>query len=432
MINRFSNNVYVVKGKVADVGVTFGTAQDIGFDGLGGSSSSNKAGHVPLGKKDETLLKFHELASQSPNKWALIKTKRDFLLGKGIEIKTRKVVNGERVLVLEEDAETEAIEVFLEQIDYHNTLKVKALDFCFSGRYYIKMVLGKNRKVENLTRVDAFHCRPRRMANNENRISAYFLNPNFGTKRFKESENVELPAYDPGDPTAYPVCIIDVKEIYPGQCYHPIGEWWGTEDWTLVANKIPKFHNSGLDNGYNIKYHISVPDDYFKKEEYPDGYDEERLKNEVLDNIGDTLSGIDNVDKALFTFHRVLNEGRYAESGIKIVALPNPMSDDAYTKINQVATQASAQGHRLLPVMAGIDAGGKLGGSGKELEAAANFQQGFLTFNDRELLLADFEILKKIMGWSRNKVAVFEDIKLYTFDVTPTNAAQNPHNDNAN
>lgn len=434
MIKKISKNVYVVRGAMADVGVSFGTGQDIGFDGIGNvsASSTGKAKHVPLGRKDETLLKFHELATKSPNKWPLLKTKRDFLLGKGIEIRTRKVVNGERVMLLDEDPETEAIEVFLESIDYHNTLKVKALDLCFCGRYYMKMVLAPNRQVQSLERIDPFYCRPVRMTANETSIKKYALNPNFGTKRWKESENVELPAFDPKNPTAYPVCIIDVKEVYPGQTYHSFGEWWGTEDWTVVTNKIPVFHSSGLDNGYNIKYHITVPDDYFRKEEYPEGYDEERLKQEVLDNIGDTLAGVENVDKALFTFTKVLSEGRYAESGIKITPLPNPMSDDAYTKLFQTANTVQASGHRVLPVMAGIDTGGKLGGSGKELEAAANFQQGFLTFNDRQLLLADFEIIKKIMGWRRNKVAVFEDIKLYTYDVTPSGASQNPNNQDTN
>lgn len=428
-VERLSKNVYVVRGKVADVGVTFGTAHDISYDGIKSGINTGKTRHVPLGRRDETLLKFHELASKSPNKWPLLKTKRDFLLAKGIEIRTRAVENGERVYNLVDDPETRKIEEFLDEIGYHQTLRVKAMDFCFSSRYYIKMVLGKDGKVASFERVDTFHCRPNMMTDTESRITSYSLNCNFGTKRWRESDNIELPAYDPKNPRRFPICIIDIKDEYPGQPYHSIGEWWGTEDWTRVTNKIPIFHDSGLENGYNIKYHISVPDDYFKKDEYPEGMDEEKLRKEVLDNIGDTLAGIENVDKTLFTFHRVLSEGRYAESGIKIVALPNPMSDDAYTKLFITANTVQASGHRLLPPMAGIDTGGKLGGSGKELEVAANFQQGFLTFNDRQLLVADFEILRKIMGWNRNKVAVFEDIRLYTYDVTPAASTDNKTED---
>ena len=128
----------------------------------------------------------------------------------------------------------------------------------------------------------------------------------------------------------------------------------------------------------------------------------------------------------LYTFNKVFTDGKFYESGIKITPLPNPMSDDAYMKVLTSMTQISTSGHRLLPSMVGVDTGNGLGTSGKELEATANFQQGFLTFSDRELLLEDFQILKKIMGWSRNKVLVFKDIKLYTFDVTPAGSESNP------
>ncbi|MHA8104814.1 hypothetical protein [Aquirufa nivalisilvae] len=430
MVEKISANVYVVHHAKSSIGVTFGNAHDSGYDGMTGSSKS--AEYVPFGVDDKMLQQFHQICTSSPNKWPLLKTKRDFMLGRGIDILTKTVKDGKKEYVLENDQETIQIEEFLENIGYYETLKAKAMDICFASRYFVKISLSPlPLKVEKYERVDPFHCRPKKMSASDIRINTYVLNANFGKADYKKSENVEIPAYDPENPTAYPVFILDVRDIYPGQTYHPIAEWWGTKDWTEVTNKIPKFHSSGLDNGYNIKYHISVPDNYFEKDSYPEGYNEERLKKEVLDNIGETLSGIDNVDKTLFTFHKVLSEGRYAESGIKIIPLENKMSDDAYTSLFTTANTVQASGHRVLPVLAGIDTGGKLGGSGKELEAAANFQQGFLTYSDRELLLADFQVIKKINGWNRNKVAMFEDIKLYTYDVTPSQATQNPNN-NAN
>ncbi|MCP9765129.1 hypothetical protein [Lacihabitans soyangensis] len=425
MAVRLTESVYVVRGKVADVGVQFGAGADIGYNGIS-KAKADKADHVPIGNKDEIMHELHLLVSESANKWSLIRTKRDLMIGKGVEVRTRKIEAGEEVFVLDEEPETIAIEDFLESIQYKRNLRARAIDLVWGGRYYVKMTLAPNAKVERFERVDTFHCRPYRMLDGESEVTRYALNPNFGTKRWKKEENVELPAFDPMNPTAYPVCIIDVKDIYPGQVYHPIGEWWGTKDSTKVTNKIPKFHDSGLDNGYNIKYHITVPDDYFKKEAYEDGYDEERLKQETLDQIGDSLAGIENVDKVLYTFNKVFTDGKFYESGIKITPLPNPMSDDAYMKVLTSMTQISTSGHRLLPSMVGVDTGNGLGTSGKELEATANFQQGFLTYSDRELLLEDFQILKKIMGWSRNKVLVFKDIKLYTFDVTPAGSESNP------
>lgn len=425
MLVKLSDKVYVVRGKAADVGVQFGTGADIGYNGIS-KTKAEKADHVPIGNKDEVMHEMHALVSESANKWPMLRTKRDFLIGKGVEVRTRKIENGEELFVLDEEPETIAIEDFLDSIHYKKNLRSRAIDLVWGGRYYVKMTLNPSAKVERFERVDTFHCRPYRMLDGESVVTRYALNPNFGTKRWKKEENVELPAFDYENPTAFPVCIIDVMDVYPGQVYHPIGEWWGTKDSTKVTNKIPKFHDSGLDNGYNIKYHITVPDDYFKKEEYPDGMDEEKLKKQTLDDIGDSMAGIENVDKVVYTFNKVFSDGKYFESGIKITPLPNPMSDDAYMNVLNSMIAMGASGHRLLPSMIGADSGNGLGTSGKELEATANFQQGFLTFSDRELLLEDFQILKKIMGWSRNKVLVFKDIQLYTFDVTPAGSESNP------
>lgn len=424
---KVSDSVYIVRGNktIGDFGVNFENSYDAANAGNQSSNVMDK--HMPIGKGDRLLHELHKLCSDSPTKWPLLKTKRDFIIGQGVEVKTKIREKGSKKFVLQDDQETLEIEDFLEDIEYHENLLKKSIDYVFSGRYYILMQLDLSGKVCGYERIDTFHCRPMQMLKGESQVTRYAFNPNFGTRNFRANESVFLPAYDKKNPTAYPAFIIDTKETYPGQTYHPFGEWWGTKESTEVTNKIPKFHNSGLDNGYNIKYHISVPDDYFKKDAYPDGMDEEKLKKTVLDEIGDSLSGVENVDKVVYTFHKVFTEGRFAESGIKITPLPNLMSDDAYTKILDAMNKVQASGHRVLPVLAGIDTGGKLGGSGKELEAAANFQQGFLTHADRFLLLKDFRIIKKIMGWSKDKELVFEDIRLYTYDVTPAAAQENPN-----
>jgi hypothetical protein len=422
---KVSDRLYIVRGTKAsgDIGVNFEQSYDAGYAGSETSNVMDK--HIPIGKGDRLLHDLHKLASDNPTKWALLKTKRDFIMGQGVQVKTKERKNGKDDFVLQNDPETIQIEDFLEDIEYHENLLKKAIDYVFTGRYYILLKLNLSGKVESYERIDTFFCRPIQMQKGESKIMKYALNPNFGTRRFRPDESIPVPAYDSTNPTAYPLCIIDVKETYPGQIYHPFGEWWGTKESTEVSNKIPKFHNSGLDNGYNIKYHISIPDDYFKKDVYPDGMDEEKLKQTVLDEIGDSLSGIENVDKVIYTFHKVFTEGRFGESGIKITPMENPMSDDAYTKLLDSMNKVQASGHRVLPALAGIDTGGKLGGSGKELEAAANFQQGFLTHADRFLLTKDFYIIKKIMGWDRDKHLKFEDIRLYTFDVTPAGAVEN-------
>lgn len=427
-IKKLTKNTYVVSNKKIATGVAITFGGDASFsDSRTGSTGGTKK-HVPWGKGGKKLHELHELVSASPNKWRLLKTRRDFILGGGLQVRTRVIENGEEVFKLIDDPETQQIEDWLDNSGYNKMLKAKAMDFCYSGRYFLKIVLGLDKKPETIERIDIFHCLPMEMEEGESRVSSYELNGNFGTKNYKKSESIFLPAFDPENPTAFAVSILDIKESFPGQIYHSFSEWWGTEDWTRVANKIPLFHDNGLENGYNLKYHISFPDDYFVRDEYAEGMNEEKLKEQVLEEMGDALAGVENAEKVLITYHRLLADARYAESGVKITPLPNPMSDDAYTTLFNTANVAQASGHGVLPVTAGIDTGGKLGGSGKELEAAANYQQGFLTFADRALLVEDLYIIKKMMGWNRNKFFVFKDIKLYTYDVTPSGAAENPNN----
>lgn len=424
-VDKISKNVYVLTNPRIE------TSVEVVFGDATYSDQKAKTGvgeHIAWGEKDQILFDLHKLASDSPNKWPLMKTRRDFLLGLGLQVVTRSIENDKFVYKVVDDEETWKIMDWLEQSNHSTLMKKKAMDLIFSGRYFLKVInqLDGGVKFEH---VQIFHCRPCKMEKGESKISKYVLNGNFGTKFFKKTENAYLPAFDPENPKKFAVSILDVKDYWSGMVYNTFGEWWGTKGWTEVGNDIPQFHKSGLKNGYNIKYHISIPDDYFSKDEYSEGETEETLKKRVLDEMGEALSGVDNADKTLYTYHKVIAEGRYAESGVKITPLKNEMSDDAYTKLFTTANQVQATGHRTLPTLAGIDTGGKLGGSGKELEVSANYMQNFLTHSDRELLIEDLLIAKKMYGWDSNKFFRFENIEMYNFDTTPKDATQNQNQD---
>jgi hypothetical protein len=367
----------------------------------------------------------HNLASESPNKWRLIKTRRDFVVGKGVYTFTIDGIDETTKLPKEVGVIDPKFNEFRERIELDEVIAAAGLEQSFANDVYVKMTLGLDKKIESYEVVSCFHCRVRTPTETEKEIKQFIINPNFGTKRYRAKDNVIYPKFDPKNPTQYPVSIIHLRDKLPGQEFYQMGDWWGTYEWTKVANKIPKFHDAGLDNGYNIKYHISIPDNYFAKEGLNEE-EEEALKEETLDAMGDSLAGVENVDKVLYTFHGVDGQGREMQ-GVKITPLANLMSDDAYTALFNTANVAQASGHGVLPTLAGIDTGGKLGGSGKELEVAANYQQGFMTFNDRRLLSKLCYIAKKIEGWALELEFNFRDIHLYTPDVTPVSTGNNPN-----
>jgi hypothetical protein len=425
---KISSNVYALRFKNSPnreaALVTIGSnSADVAYSG-GTGGVGTRGNFMPRGLKDTVLHTMHKLACESPNKWRLIKTRRDFVVGLGLYT-FQKSFDPLSSKPNEQEITSIEFDDFLERIGLEDVIAEAALQQSFGNDVYVKMTLGLDKKIESYEVVDAFHIRVRKPTESETQIKEFVINPNFGTKRFKASESITFPIFDKKNPTANAVSIIHLRDKLPGQEFYQMGDWWGTEEWTNVANKIPKFHDSGLDNGYNIKYHISIPDNYFAKEGLDEAAQEE-LKEATLDAMGDSLSGVENVDKVLYTFHAVDSTGREMQ-GVKITPLDNPMSDDAYTALFNTANVAQASGHGVLPTLAGIDTGGKLGGSGKELEVAANYQQGFMTYNDRRLLLKLAYIAKLIEGFDSKLKFGFKNIQLYTPDVTPPEAGANPN-----
>jgi hypothetical protein len=421
---KLSKHVYVTQnalvefkdgGRVKDAGPA--DAVDLSI-GLGSQ-------HEPWGVKDAILKEMHDLCSDNPTKWRLIATRRDFVIGKGLQVG----LDGMDEIAAKKSDQVKAVKAFLKNNEVPELMRDLAFQLEFSGRYFVKLTLDlQTQTVGAVELIDVFHCRPRKLESNENRISAYVLNPNFGTKNFRLVDNQTIPAFDVKNPTRYAVSIIDSREKIPGQIYHPFAFWWGTKWWTIVSNKVPRFHENGLENGYNLKYHVSIPDNYFEGENMTETQ-EEALKIEVCEKMDETLRG--KTDSVLFTFHTIDVNGKEI-SGVKVTELANNMSDDAYTAIFNTANLAQASAHGIIPILAGIDTGSKLGGSGKEMEVAANYIQAFLVNGSRMLLLKLLEIFRDIEGWSEELTFEFENVQIYNFDVTPTAAAnnktQNPSN----
>ncbi|SFD47009.1 hypothetical protein [Spirosoma endophyticum] len=428
-IRKLGTNVYALQSGKNGAVVTFGNA-DTSFSSGKGGGSGGRGEHVQWGDKDLQLGNMHKLASESPNKWRLVKTRRDFVVGRGVYTHADEKA-GQGSDTLFEVKKFKSFEQWRILSDWDRVWIRQNLQYAFSGNVFLKMILEAGKKNVTYEVIDAFKMRVRKPAANETKITAYIFNANFGTKAYKPADSTVIPAFDPADPTKFPVCILHLRDDLPGQDFYSFADWWSTETWTRVANKIPIFHDSGLDNGYNIKYHISVADDYFDRDDQTQE-EKEALQSEVLRKMGETLAGIENTDKALVTFHKVDINGKEI-AGIKITPITNKMSDDAYTTLFNTANVAQASGHGVLPSLAGIDTGGKLGGSGKELESAANYQQNFLTYVDRFILLTPLRIAKIINGWEEEMDFDVRNIQLYNYDVTPKNSGANPNSsDNEN
>ena len=95
----------------------------------------------------------------------------------------------------------------------------------------------------------------------------FLYNPNFGDwAYFRPRESETIARFNPIDPTSNVVSLFHSREPMSGNPFYAYPSWWGAQDWVELANLIPIFHKSGLTNGYNIKYLIRIPKDYFDQE----------------------------------------------------------------------------------------------------------------------------------------------------------------------
>lgn len=434
-ITELGNNVFLLRNEQSKAGAfveIVPTNRDVGYgDGLlnrGITNSIDNLTHIKWGTEDAKVEQMHQLATDSPNKWRLIETRRDFLLGSGINFGIEKIDGKKKVREPLSESHPDYAAIF----DYQRALKKTgymadtAYQLCFSGNSFSGIPLDNFGRAELLTFNDCFETRIRALQPSERKISAYLKNASFGTSAYKKQNSIPLPAFNPANPQAFPFSIYHAKHRMPGQPWYAFASWWGTKAWTEVANRIPAFHMEGLTNGYNIKYLFKFPDDYFDVEGMDNEAEKTAYRNGILKRMKDSLAG--KKDMGVVTYYKHDLQSMKAMPGVEIIPLKNDMSDDAYVSLFTTANIAQASGHGVLPISAGIDTGGKLGGSGKELEAAAMYQQKFMTAPDRELLLRPLVEVHDINGWDKKIVYWFDDIEVYVPDSTPTASPANPNN----
>lgn len=364
--------------------------------------------------------------AQNHIKPQLLKTERDFLLGSRMQFFSERfekdTTTGKNKRVVE-PIELPELEDWAEMVDLNVLMRKISYNYVYSHNYFLGVTLSSSKKIESLDCWDFNTILAQERV--KGRIENYFYHPFW--KKALPDEVITLPNFDKTNPTKFPQFIYHGRDWMPGQPYYDWAPWWGSEDWTGVSNLIPKFHKSGLLNGYNIKYHIEIPKSYFDK--YGDIENQKKAENDLKQNMDDFLSGTENVNKAFISKFATDEMGKVLP-GFKITPMPNFMSDEAYIKLDNNANINQSSAHGINPSLASIDTGGKLGGSGLELKVAYQSHIAIHTPNDREILTEWFtRVVVPIMGWKekyRNdygKIFLgFEDIDL---SVPDTNSNPN-------
>lgn len=358
----------------------------------------------------------------------IIRTKRDIILGGGLMTYIERFENNERIIE-EIEMPAEFADFIEANEDLYGGMEECCNDLLMHGNYYIEMGITGNGKPAYIKPHRARNVRAQRQGS-DGIIPTYWLNGSWGKvnslQKLMEVKNLtSIPAYRP-DKDLQPKCLYHGADKLMGGPYYYDPHYAGSSTWIKVANTIPTFHLSNLENGFNIRYLIKVPEDYFMRSLSDDKRkDVEKIKTHLAQakrdftsKINSFLAGAENAGRGLIVTKHFYKHLQKEWPELEIIPLEVDLKDEAMLKLYDSSNQANTSAHGIPPVLAGLATGAKMT-SGSEIRNLYNFWQISATTIPRKQLLKPWVITWKRFGLDRKTKLGFRNMELTTTDKNP-------------
>ena len=248
---------------------------------------------------------------------------------------------------------------------------------------WIEFILNKGKERINKVYIkDPAYSRLAKMEEKSLRIPSLFYSAQWAYSPSEDTGTVvRIPMWDSNkyDGSTYP----DGNFIYPvyyrsfNKSYYHLAVWNSVRanKWMDIANKVPVLKSSIMKNQMTIKYHITIPDDYFTQR-YPSPNftkeEQEAKRKEVLDDMNEFLADVENSGKTFVTFAFYNKIKQEYLTGWKIEVIDNKLQESAYLPDSQAANSEILFAIGVDPCLIGAGLpGGKLGaGSGSDKREA--------------------------------------------------------------
>jgi hypothetical protein len=392
----------------------------ISADVIGGSkpvNSEQASGNpwYPFGANNLLPQELMALIYDNPMLPELLEKKASFVVGKGIRPYMEVASGADIIPQIVDDTR---FKMFHKVQHLDDVLGQLAHNLDSLGNASLEVILTKGKKAGELNVLDFTEVRCEKMSQQATIDNFYICgdwrNPRWVPENQSEGTVFKVPAFDFKDPTAQAKSIIHLRRYTLGNKYYGLPSWYGTRNWVRLQNQVPLWHLSGMKNGYNVRWHIQIPESYFDR--WPDQAEKESKKTEITESLGKWLAGVENVGKAFHSYFQVNEQGN-AMDGWKIEPLKFDLHDEAFTVLHEQCFQAVTSGSGINPSIAGIMGPGKMGaGSGSEMRLAYQVHVALNTTSDRRALLKAMEGIEKVEGWPSDWKYAFIDHDLSTLD----------------
>lgn len=358
----------------------------------------------------------------------LIRTKRDIILGDGL-MTFKEHFNGKNREVEEVAMPAEYADFLEENEENYGGLEEMCNDLLLHGQYYVQMGSNPKNQIAFLKPHRARCVRAQRQ-NAKGIIPMYWLYGAWGkvndSQKLDEVKNLmSIPAYQRGK--NQPTAIYQGADKLFGGPYYFDPHYAGSDTWIKVANTIPKFHLSNLENGFNIRYLIKVPEDYFLRSLSDDKRkDSDKIRQHLIqakttfkNKLNEFLAGAKNAGRGLIVTKHFYKHLQKEWPELEIIPLEVDLKDEAMLKLYESSNQANTSAHGIPPVLAGLATGAKMT-SGSEIRNLYNFWQISATTMPRKQLLKPFQITWRRMGLDKTIKLGFRNMELTTTDKNPS------------
>lgn len=203
--------------------------------------------------------------------------------------------------------------------------------------------------------------------------------------------------------------ILPVKFPSPNKTYYQLPAWDGARlaGWIDIASKVPNMIKSMIDKAFSIKYHIEIPEGYFKRKfgeaAWTGKKPEERkaAREELLQAMDNFLSGSENAYKSFVSYFETDPIDKKEYDRIKITTIDSKSNVD---KDLLTASTANSEIMIAMGVNPNIIGAGKPGGVYASNQGGSNVREGKLEHDsslvlDRHLLLEPFQLIKEFNKW---------------------------------
>lgn len=225
--------------------------------------------------------------------------------------------------------------------------------------------------------------------------------------------------------------IFVIKDEMFDDNYYPCPPIDGVVDWAELANAIAIFHKRNLENGFNIRVQVKIPEDYFfnykavesgLKTEEDAVAEAATAEQNFIDKMNEFFAGVRNAGRAVYTKKRMVMEKEYP--GIEIVHLEYDMKDEALLKVDDLATIKILSNQGVPPPLASIQLP-KQFGSGAENRTALNLFQIVQAPFPRKKILSWLKLVADLEGVDSEIEFDFRDKEMVTLDKAPTGTLNN-------